>query len=80
MNEEIITLAVTEWELRSAPALGAMLITIQYLTNPMQRPEDAEERTFVLHATQARELAERILVQCTTLESGEPQGTGLPKH
>ena len=80
MNEEIATLPVAGWELRGAPALNAMLITIQYLTHPMQKPEDAEERTFVLHTQQARELAQRILALCEQLENREPQGSGLPKH
>lgn len=80
MNDHIETLPVSGWDLRTAPALDAILITIHYLTHPTQRMEDAEERTFVLHTAQARELAQRILAQCETQGDGKRHGAGLPKH
>jgi len=80
MTQEIVSLPITGWELRTVPTLDAMLITLSYLTNSLQSQEDAEVRTFAIHSAQARELAQRILSLCDQQEDSAPQGAGLPKH
>lgn len=80
MNNEIISLPITGWELHTVPALDALLITVSYLANKTQRPEDAEARTFAIHTVQARELAQQILLRCTQPGMSSPPGAGLPKH
>ncbi|MDA8522326.1 hypothetical protein [Acidovorax sp. NCPPB 4044] len=80
-NDELPLAPVAGWQLKSIPAYGALVICFDYLSHETQTPEEAQQsQNFVLNTAQARELAQRILVQCDKLESGPPQGTGLPKH
>lgn len=63
------------------PKLGAVLIRFDFLTNLMQPPSEANPgRNYLLTPVQARHLAEKILAALPLLESGESQGTGIPKH
>lgn len=60
---------------------GAITIRLDFLTHPLQAPEDANAgRHYALTPPQARALIEQIGRALAKLESGPPQGTGLPKH
>lgn len=81
MTEAIATLPIAGWELKTVPALDALLISFSYLAHATQTPEEAvTDRTYILHTALAREFAQRILAALDRMESGPPQGTGLPKH
>jgi len=81
MAEEIATLPIAGWELKTVPALDALLITFSYLSHPTQTPAEAvTDRTYILHSALAREFAQRILAALDRMESGVPHGSGLPKH
>jgi len=81
MNKEINTLPIAGWELKTVPALDALLISFSYLSHATQTPAEAvTDRTYVLHSALAREFAQRILAALDRMETGAPQGTGLPKH
>ena len=78
-NEE--TAPVAGWEIRAVPAYGALMLRLDYLTHAMQAPSESHRSpNYLIHAAQARELAQRILAACDKLESGPPPGTGLPTH
>lgn len=79
-QEAIVALPVAGWELRTVPALDALLITISFLATPMDRPQDVQARTFALHRTQARELAQRILSTLGRPETDEPPGSPPAPH
>lgn len=80
-DEELPLAPITGWEIKSIPALGALIVRLDYVTNAMQPSDEAHQTPhFVLNPVQARELAQRILARCDQLESGPPPGTGLPKH
>lgn len=79
--DEIKTLPITGWEIKTVPAMDAMLISFSYLSHPLQTLEEAvTDRTYVLHTAQAAELAQRILALLGQMKNAAPQGTGLPKH
>lgn len=80
MSEELVTLPVTGWELKSVPGYDAIIISFSYLTHSTQRDEDADQRNFAFHTTQARELAQRILATLDRMESGAIQAGGPPQH
>lgn len=62
-------------------AYGAVMLRFQYLTHPTQALEEAHTSpSYVLLAAQARELIQQIERALARLESGPPQGTGLPRH
>lgn len=82
MTQEETGLApITGWDIRTVPAYGVIIFHLDFLTHATQTVEQAQKTpTFVLNPPQARELARRIIEGCDQLESGPPQGTGLPKH
>lgn len=81
-QDETIALApVAGWDLAAIAAYGAVMLRLHYLTHATQTPQQAQPSpVFLIHAAQARELAQRILAQCDQLEAGPPPGSGLPKH
>jgi hypothetical protein len=63
------------------PSVGAVLIRFDFLTHPLQDPEQAHPgRNYVLMPTQARYLMERIASALATLESAGPQAETGPRH
>ena len=80
-NDEMTLFPVAGWEVAPIPAYGAIFIRPAFLTHPMQKMEEADPgRRYLLTAAQATELRDAIDRTLRRLESGEPQGTGLPKH
>lgn len=81
MSDEIPLYPVSGWEIAPIPAYGALFIRPAFLSHPTQKPEEADPgRRYLLTAAQARELRDAIDRTLHLLESGAPQGTGLPKH
>jgi hypothetical protein len=81
MEHELATLPIAGWELRTVPALDALLITFSYLSHATQTPEEAvTDRNYILHTSQAREFAQKILAALDRVESGTSHGDGFPRH
>lgn len=80
-NDELILFPVTGWEVAPISAYGAIFIRPAFLAHPMQKMEEADPgRRYLLTAAQAKELRDAIDRTLLRLQSGEPQGSGLPKH
>lgn len=60
--DEIATLPITAWELRTVSAYDAVIFTPSFIANAMQRVEDAvADRNFMLSRQQAQALGEALL-------------------
>jgi len=60
--DEISTLPITAWELRTVPAYDAVIFTPSFIANAMQGVEDAvADRNFMLSRQQAQALGESLL-------------------
>jgi hypothetical protein len=81
MNDDIVTAPATGWEIRGVADLSAAMVTIQYLSSPMQRAEESHSSpNFLFHTAQLRDLAQALLRAADNLDSGPaPKGIG-PKH
>lgn len=81
MQEQIPLLPVTGWKIAGIRDLKAIMLTLDYLTHAMQPDEQSHQSgNYVFHTAQARELAQRILVQCDLVDTGATQGTHQTKH
>lgn len=81
MTDEIPLFPVAGWEIAPISAYGAIFIRPAFLSHPAQKLEEADPgRRYLLTAAQARELRDAIDRALHHLETGAPQGTGLPKH
>lgn len=81
MKEEMHLAPVTGWETRLIPAYGAVAVTLRYLVNPMESPEQAHQSPhFVMHAPQLRELAEGLLQAAQRLEKADSSVAQPPRH
>ena len=57
------------------------MIRLDYLTHAMQPDTQSHQSPeFLFQAAQARELAQKILALCDSLESAPVQHSGFPKH
>lgn len=80
-NEEIPLAPVARWGIAPIATYGAVMLQLQYLTHATQQPEEAHRTpNLLLPADQCRELIQALERTLQRLESGPPQGTGLPKH
>ena len=71
---EIPTLPITGWELKTVPEYDALLISFSYLANMLQTPDQAQtDRTYVIHRAQAVELAQKILSLSAKMEIAPPK-------
>lgn len=80
-QDDIATMPVTAWELKSVPAMGALMIQLSYLSHSMQSLQDAHRSPhYVLTLAQARELAQRTLAMCERAESSTPPSSPDQRH
>ncbi|WP_161800438.1 MULTISPECIES: bssS family protein [Achromobacter] len=81
MAENIPLFPVASWTAGPVPQLGLAVIKFDFLTNPMQRPEEANPgRHYALTPAQLRDLIEQMQSALQKLESGAPQGQPGPTH
>jgi len=79
--DESACFPVTSITVGPQPSLGVFLIRFDFLTNPLQSPDQPNPgRNYLLTPVQARYLAEKIQSQLHLLESGASPGTGDQKH
>ena len=63
------------------PSHGLVTIRLDFLTNAMQKPEEAQAgRHYALTPAQAQYVVEKMSSALRTLETSASQGAGLPKH
>lgn len=81
MAEEIKLFRVATLTIGPVQALGLVVIRPDFLTHPMESPEQARTgRTYVLTPVQARDLVQRTLQALATLENGPPPTGVGPQH
>jgi len=72
---------VSGWEVGIVSSLRGVIVRFKILTSALQTPEESQTtQTFVLTATQARDLAASLVDKSHLTESGGPEGAGFPKH
>lgn len=72
---------VAAWTVGPIPRLGVATIKFDFLTNPLQRPDQANEgRYYALGAAQRRELIEKMQSALHALESSDQQGLEGQTH
>ncbi|WP_175133466.1 bssS family protein [Achromobacter xylosoxidans] len=70
MAENIPLFPVANWTAGPVPQLGLAVIKFDFLTNPMQRPEEANPgRHYALTPAQLRDLIEQMQSALRTLET-----------
>ena len=80
-QDQLPLFAVTEWEVSTIPAYGALFIRLAFLSHAMQGLEQADPgRRYVFHASQARELRDAIDKALAKLEAAGPQGAPPDAH
>jgi len=80
-QEEIPLNPIAGWQVGPISAHRAVMLRLDFLTHPMQRPDEAHQTPqLVLTAPQAQELAEALQRAAGRATSGGPEGAGVPKH
>lgn len=81
MTDNIPLFPVAGWAIGPLPSYGAVTVKFDFLTSPMQSPQDANEgRYYALTPQQATELAHKLLEAARRLEMIEPQAPPGPQH
>jgi len=81
MAESIPLFPVSAWTVGPVPTMGLAVIKFDFLTNPMQPPEEANPgRHYALTPAQLRELIEQMRSALQKLESDVPQAQPGPTH
>lgn len=81
MAENIPLFPVARWTAGPVPQLGLAVIKFDFLTNPMQRPDEANPgRHYALTPAQLRELIEQMHSALHVLETSEPPKSQGPNH
>ena len=80
-QDDIPLCPISGWDIRALEGHKAVMIRLDFLAHPMQPLGQAiHSPIYVLTADRCRELAQRIVLVLHQLESGAPEGTGLPTH
>jgi len=81
MADDIATFPVTGWEIKSVPALDALLLRFPFLSHATQKIEEADPgRNYILTTTQAAELRDAIDRAIQKMKSGGTPPNPVPKH
>ena len=81
MKEEIPLAPISGWEIAPISAHGALMLRLSYLTHATQQPDEAQQTPqLVMTQEQAQALIEALKRALERLESGPPEGAGLPRH
>ena len=81
MESEVSVFPVAGWSLAPIKAYEAVMLRLDYLTNPLQPPEEAlHSPNFLILAPQVKELIEVLQRTLQTLESAEFQPSPGPRH
>ena len=78
---EIPLCPLAGWDIAPISAYAAITLRIDYLTHATQQPAEAHQTPqMVMTKQQALELSAALQRVAARLESGPPEGTGLPRH
>ncbi|MDH0293382.1 hypothetical protein N7414_30045 [Pseudomonas sp. GD04087] len=81
MTNEISANPVAGWEVKTVPAMQALLIEFKFISTPFQRPDEAQSTpTLAVTVQQAKELIEVLKRGISVVESGGDTSPPGPRH